>query len=70
MTAAKGQGHLLIVEDDHDLRELLATGLAASGFSVEKAASAEASLTFLEAQRFDVVLVDLNLPGMSGLELC
>lgn len=70
MPAAKDHGRLLVVEDDQDLRELLCTGLAAQGFSVEKAASAEASLKQLESERFDVVLVDLNLPGMSGLELC
>jgi len=70
VTAAKDQGRLLVVEDDQDLRELLAAGLGSQGFSVQTAPSAEASLGLFESERFDVILVDLNLPGMSGLELC
>ncbi len=64
------QGRVLIVEDDQDLRELLSAGLAVHGFEIQKAPSAEVALPLIDETRFDVILVDLNLPGMSGLELC
>lgn len=61
--------HVLIVDDDHKIRDLLARYLFTQGFRVttaEDASTAEASLRGLD---FDIVLLDVNMPGKSGLEL-
>ncbi len=63
-------GRLLIVDDDDDLRDLLVAGLTAHGYEIVGCASAEKGLEALVDQRFDLILADINLPGMSGLEFC
>jgi DNA-binding NtrC family response regulator len=68
--AERMQGRLLIVDDDDDLRELLVEGLGAQGYEVVGCASAENALAALVDQRFDVIMADINLPGMNGIELC
>jgi DNA-binding NtrC family response regulator len=68
--AERLHGRLLVVDDDDDLRELLVTGLGAQGYDVVGCASAEKALAALVDQRFDVILADLALPGMNGIELC
>lgn len=57
---------LLVVEDDPDTLELLSLGLSAVGADVRTADSAEAALTMLEAWRPDVLLCDIQLPGVDG----
>jgi DNA-binding NtrC family response regulator len=68
--AERLHGRLLVVDDDDDLRELLVAGLGAQGYDVVGCGSAEKALAALVDQRFDVILADLNLPGMNGIELC
>jgi DNA-binding NtrC family response regulator len=68
--AERLHGRLLVVDDDDDLRELLVAGLGAQGYDVVGCASAEKALAALVDQCFDVILADLNLPGMNGIELC
>jgi signal transduction histidine kinase/CheY-like chemotaxis protein/chemotaxis methyl-accepting protein methylase len=60
---------LLIVEDNLDIAETLAELLTASGHRVEVASSAEDALAQLRHRRPEVVLCDIGLPGMDGLEL-
>ena len=57
---------VLIVEDDDDTRDLVALGLGAVGANVKSAESAEAALGLLETWRPDVILCDLQLPGIDG----
>ena len=57
---------VLVVEDDADTLDLLALGLGAVGADVRTAASAEAALTLLESWRPDVLLCDVQLPGVDG----
>lgn len=59
----------LIVEDNAHARELLCEMLAMLGYAIQAAGSAEEAIAILEKQRFDVLLSDINLPGMSGIEL-
>ncbi|MBA3817512.1 MAG: response regulator [Deltaproteobacteria bacterium] len=59
---------VLVVEDDADTRDLLELGLGAVGAEVRTAASAEAALQLLEGWRPDVILSDLQLPGVDGYE--
>ena len=57
---------ILIVEDDSDLREALVTTLELAKFRVREAESAEAALTALAQAPVDLVVSDVNMPGMSG----
>jgi CheY-like chemotaxis protein len=59
---------ILIVEDNADNRKLLLWTLEDEGYAVEWAASAEEALAALERRPFDVVLMDIALPGMDGME--
>jgi two-component system, NtrC family, response regulator AtoC len=58
---------ILVVDDEEKLRRVIELQLATAGFEVDKAASAEEALKL--ADRADLVLTDLKLPGMDGLEL-
>jgi DNA-binding response OmpR family regulator len=61
---------ILIVEDEPDMNNLLADVLRAYGFEPVQAADAEAALGVIAQRPPDAILLDLMLPGMSGLELC
>lgn len=61
---------LLVVEDERPLREMMRLLLEDEGFEVSEAPDAETALVAFGAQEADLVLVDLRLPGMHGLELC
>jgi response regulator RpfG family c-di-GMP phosphodiesterase len=61
---------ILLVDDDPDLRLLLRTTLAADECMVEEAASAEEAADVARFWRPSLVVLDVGLPGMSGLELC
>jgi len=64
------QGHVVIlVEDDDGLRGALARVLRASGFEAQAYASGEAALADHDRDWADCLVVDLNLPAMSGLDL-
>jgi two-component system nitrogen regulation response regulator NtrX len=60
---------VLVVDDEKNIRRTLAMVLGAEGFDVIEAESAEAGLRVLDDAGADVVLLDLNLPGMDGLEM-
>lgn len=64
---AKAQ--ILIVEDDQDLREALVTTLELARFQVREAANAEDALACLAKSPVDMVVSDVNMPGLSGHEL-
>ncbi|MCG3156664.1 MAG: Regulatory protein AtoC [bacterium] len=63
-------GRVLIVDDDQGMCEMLAVDLQRRGFVVAWHTAAGPAFTALQSEDFDVALVDLNLPGMSGIELC
>jgi len=60
---------LLVVDDSERLRTALATGLSGSGFAVDQAADGRAALPFLDAYEYDVVVLDLMMPQLDGLEV-
>lgn len=62
-------GRILIVEDDATLRLTLQDFLSKQGFDVRSADSGETGLTLAQQQPFDLALVDLRLPGISGLDV-
>lgn len=61
-------GNILIVEDEDTLRDSLQRILKREGYEVESAGSSEAALRILDSKRSDVILSDIILPGMDGLE--
>ena len=61
--------HLLVVDDQASMRELLAILFEREGYTVSAASSAEEAVTLLKALPIDLVLTDMNMPGMSGIEL-
>jgi DNA-binding response OmpR family regulator len=61
---------ILVVEDEPTLRETLAEALEADGFRVVSAADGREALTRFRAERPDLVLLDVMLPELSGIEVC
>lgn len=61
---------ILIVDDDADLSAIVARYLESEGFAVVRAASAEEAYDVLGARPFDLVLLDINLPGDDGFAAC
>jgi phosphate regulon transcriptional regulator PhoB len=61
---------ILVVEDENDIRELIRYNLLQEGFAVEEAADGAEALDRIERRSPDLVLLDLMLPRLSGLELC
>ena len=60
---------LLVVDDDASVREMLSRVLIGEGYSVSAAADGRAALEAAAATKFDLVLLDLNLPGENGWEI-
>jgi two-component system OmpR family response regulator len=62
--------HLLVVDDDRDIRELLTDYLTRNGFRATAVADGRAMRAALAAHAFDLVVLDVMLPGEDGLTLC
>ena len=67
---ASSQGTILIVDDDASVRRALHTTLQTLGFSTSEASGGEEALMLARTAPYDVVLLDINMPGMDGLEGC
>src|SRR5437588_5609781 len=63
-------GKILVVDDEPQIRRVLKTALTAEGYFIVDAKSAEECFAKLREERFDLVLLDVNMPGASGLEAC
>ena len=61
---------ILLVEDDSSIREITAIGLAGAGFTVTTAADGAEALDRFRSEPFDLVLLDVMLPRLDGLEVC
>lgn len=61
---------ILLIEDDAHVSAFVKKGLEENSFSVQVAASGEEGLSLFEQKSFDLVLLDIMLPGISGLEVC
>ncbi len=61
---------ILVVDDEPPFRRVLQTSLTARGFSVEEAGNAEQALAAIRQRSFDLMLLDVNMPGMGGIEAC
>jgi two-component system KDP operon response regulator KdpE len=61
---------ILVVDDEPQIRRVMRTTLSSQGYSVIEAKSGEEALEKLRAERADLILLDVNMPGTSGLETC
>ncbi|HEY1760370.1 MAG TPA: response regulator transcription factor [Bryobacteraceae bacterium] len=62
--------NVLIVDDEHALRNVIRVALVASGFEVEEARHGQEALEALRRHPFNLVLLDMNMPGLGGIETC
>jgi len=62
--------HVLVVDDDHTVREVVVSYLRAGGHRVTDVADGEAALKAMSDRPADLVVLDLMLPGIDGLEVC
>jgi two-component system, OmpR family, KDP operon response regulator KdpE len=63
-------GRVLVVDDEPQIRRVLRSTLTARGYEVHDARTGEDALESIRENRFDLVLLDVNMPGMSGLATC
>ena len=70
MSSANGDANLLIVEDEQDLLELLKYNLDREGYDVQTAMTGEDGLALMRKHKPSLMVLDLMLPGMDGLEVC
>jgi two-component system, OmpR family, KDP operon response regulator KdpE len=61
---------ILIVDDEPQIRRVMRTTLSSQGYSVIEAKSGEEALEKFSAERADLILLDVNMPGTSGLDTC
>jgi two-component system, OmpR family, KDP operon response regulator KdpE len=66
MSSAK----ILVVDDEPQIRRIMRTTMTAQGYEVHDARSGEEALDAVRDQRFDLILLDANMPGIGGLEAC
>ena len=60
----------LVVEDERAIRELLRLHLGLAGFTVEEIGDGREALDRLRNERFDLIILDVMLPGLDGITLC
>jgi len=65
-----GSRKVLVVDDDPQLREVLVEALSDQGYEVAAAESGEQALEILAREKIHVQLIDLQLPGINGIDLC
>jgi two-component system, OmpR family, KDP operon response regulator KdpE len=63
-------GRILVVDDEPQIRRIMRTSLTGAGYEVDDAKTGEEALEKLRGFRPDLVLLDINMPGMGGLETC
>jgi two-component system alkaline phosphatase synthesis response regulator PhoP len=64
------KANLLVVDDEDDILELLVYNLEREGYQVTGVKSGEEALDIIQAKDFDLIVLDLMLPGIDGLEVC
>lgn len=69
-TARESKGKILIVDDQDQIRRVLRTTLVAGGYEVVEAHGGQEALEKIREQKFDVILLDVNMPDIKGIEVC
>jgi two-component system KDP operon response regulator KdpE len=63
-------GRILVVDDEPQIRRVLRATLTGQGYEFYEARTGEEALEAIRASRYDLVLLDMNMPGMGGIETC
>ncbi len=63
-------GRILVVDDEPQIRRVLRATLSSHGYEFYEARTGEEALEAIRADRFDLILLDVNMPGIGGLETC
>ena len=70
MTIAEQQKKIIIIDDEPSVGTLLKINLKQKGYSVATAESGVEGIAKAEAEQFDLIILDVSLPGMNGIEIC
>jgi two-component system phosphate regulon response regulator PhoB len=65
-----GSANILAVDDEEDILELLRYNLQKEGYAVTTSANGEDAVSMAQSNSFDIIILDLMLPGMDGLQVC
>jgi two-component system KDP operon response regulator KdpE len=65
-----GEGRILVVDNDPQIRRMMRTTLIAQGFEISDARTGIEAVERMHSDKFDLVLLDINMPGISGIETC
>jgi two-component system, OmpR family, KDP operon response regulator KdpE len=65
-----GEGRILVVDDEPQIRRVMRATLVTEGYEVEDARSGDDALDRLHSEKYDLVLLDINMPGITGIETC
>jgi two-component system KDP operon response regulator KdpE len=63
-------GHILVVDDESQIRRVMRTTLVAQGYEVSDARTGDDALALIRSEKYDLVLLDVNMPGISGIQTC
>jgi two-component system KDP operon response regulator KdpE len=64
------EGRVLVVDDDAQIRRVMRTTLEAKGYEIDEAGSGEQAVELAHAEKYDLIILDINLPGKTGVEAC
>lgn len=67
---SSSQSRVLVVDDESSIRRALHATLSTLGFDIEEASGGEQAVLFVRTERYDAALLDINMPGMGGIETC
>jgi two-component system, OmpR family, KDP operon response regulator KdpE len=68
--AKMSMGHILVVDDEPQIRRVMRTTLVSQGYEVSDARTGDDALNLVRGEKYDLVLLDVNMPGISGLQAC
>ncbi len=63
-------GHILVVDDEPQIRRVMRTTLVAQGYEASDARTGDDALNLVRAEKYDLLLLDVNMPGISGIQTC
>jgi DNA-binding response OmpR family regulator len=64
------KGHILVVDDEPQIRRVVRSMLSTRGYDVMDAPNGEDALKLVRSEKYDLVLLDNNMPGITGIEVC
>ncbi len=65
-----GEGRILVVDDEPQIRRVMRATLVTEGYEVEDARNGDDALDRLHSEKYDLILLDINMPGITGIETC